>query len=341
MAQIIINKGDTLGALASKYGTTVESLVASNKGNAAVKSANLIIAGGNLNVPDTVGAPAAGVAQGAGTPVSGALDAAKSPQAAGAMATSELGNLRVALRSALNEAGASRMASQYSQIAPLAGGVPGTLGSVVNMIRSNVQAPVESVFGDITTAWREDMAAQDKEKARIQELRIEFGSAIPSTVTSLDEAIGYVTPLVDKENNLRLAKLQEEQAVDNDVDTWARYIVDGGSPTAIKDENLRTKALARSQVIINERETKAKQEYIDGLKFDKERGKKTYEDLRQKVINQEGFTYENRNEMINYIDKMEADEKAGIETQKTQASNESIYKATNPLQMLYGVGKPS
>ena len=51
-----IKQGDTLGAIAAAHGTTVDALLAANKGNTAVKSANLIMAGGNINLPDAVGA---------------------------------------------------------------------------------------------------------------------------------------------------------------------------------------------------------------------------------------------------------------------------------------------
>lgn len=160
MAQVQINQGDTLSTLASKYGTTVDNLMAANKGNAAVKSANLIIAGGSLNIPDNVAAPAAGPVEGTTTPVSGALEPASVQQSGGAVATGELGNLRLALREALNEAGKSRMAAQYQQLAPLTGGVPGTLGSVVSMIRSNTAPTVENVFEDVTSSWEKALELQ-------------------------------------------------------------------------------------------------------------------------------------------------------------------------------------
>lgn len=56
MAQVTIKQGDTLGALAKTYGTTVEDLVGLNLQNPAAlpnpKNPNLILAGGALNVPD-------------------------------------------------------------------------------------------------------------------------------------------------------------------------------------------------------------------------------------------------------------------------------------------------
>lgn len=51
----IISKGDTLGALASKFGTTVQELLKLNPG---IKNPNLIIAGASLNTPKTLESPA-------------------------------------------------------------------------------------------------------------------------------------------------------------------------------------------------------------------------------------------------------------------------------------------
>lgn len=153
-----IKQGDTLGSLAAKHGTTVDALLAANKGNAAVKSANLIMAGGNINLPDAVGAPAAGPAAGTGVPAGG-LDPNAAAQGAGAQAVGDLGNLRMAMRAALNEAGKNRVANNYQQVAGVTGGVPGTIGSVVDMIRSGAKASTESVFSDTLKALEDQRKA--------------------------------------------------------------------------------------------------------------------------------------------------------------------------------------
>jgi hypothetical protein len=340
MAQIIINQGDNLSSLASQYGTTVDALMASNKDNPAVKSKDLIIAGGNLNIPDQVGSPAAGPAAGTGL-ANGALDAATSVQGGAASNLGSLANLRLALREALNEAGKNRMANSYSQIAPLAGGVPGTLGSVVNMIRSSAAAPVESVFNDVVTAWKEDAAAAEKEKARIQELRIEFGSAIPAGVTTLDEAIGYVTPLVDKENNLRLAKLQQDQQTDNDVETWAQFLAEGGSMSSVPTK-IRTQAQNRATAIMTEKEEKYKTEFKDTLKLFASKKYNTYEELREIVkkggslANFDLSTLNGRemDEYIGYIDELELAEKQAKTTGQRITEDRNINRLLNPSLMV-------
>src|SRR3990167_8948747 len=104
-----IKSGDSLGKIAAANGTTVDALMAANKGNNAVKSADLIVAGGNLNLPDKVAAPAAGVAAGTGA-AAGSISP-PGTQDAGASNVSALGNLRVALRTALNEAAKNRVAN--------------------------------------------------------------------------------------------------------------------------------------------------------------------------------------------------------------------------------------
>jgi LysM repeat protein len=318
MAQIKINSGDTLSGIASANGTTVSALLSSNKDNPAVKSANLIIAGGSINIPDAVGSPAAGPAAGTGTPVSGSLDPASTVQGGAAQRTSSLGNLRIALRAALNEAGKERMATQYSQVAPLAGGVPGTLGGVVNMIRANLKSPIESVFSDITTTWKEDAAAAEKEKGRIQELRVQFGSAIPAGVTSLDEAIGYVTPLVDKENSAKLAKLQQEQVVDNDVEGWAASVAAGESIGSVPMA-IRTKVRNRANVLIEEAKTKTKTEFENTLELFAEKKWLTYDDMRTAIssggkIGNFDLSTLNGDEMrefTDYVDGLELKSKGG------------------------------
>ena len=84
--------------------------------------------------PTTVDATALPVTQGAGS----------------------LSNFRLALKNALNEAGKERVADRFQQTFPAAGGVPGTMGSIVSMIRSSVAAPVEDVFTTILETRAEE-----------------------------------------------------------------------------------------------------------------------------------------------------------------------------------------
>jgi len=57
MATKKIRTGDTLSSLATTYGTTVQGLLDLNKNNPSVKSRDLIISGGDLNIPDISASP--------------------------------------------------------------------------------------------------------------------------------------------------------------------------------------------------------------------------------------------------------------------------------------------
>jgi len=144
MATITIPKGSNLSQLAKQYGTTVPALVTANP---SIKNPNLIQAGASLTIPDGT-APGASQEKPAGD-ISGT---APSPY-------SGLDNLKMSLRSALNEAASKRVANNYEQLAPLAGGVPGTIGSVVDMIRAGVKTPVETTFSDIIKTFEEQRKA--------------------------------------------------------------------------------------------------------------------------------------------------------------------------------------
>jgi hypothetical protein len=63
-----IASGDTLSKIATQFGTTVDAIMALNKNNPSVKSKDLIIAGGSLNLPDAPVAPPNSATQGVTTP---------------------------------------------------------------------------------------------------------------------------------------------------------------------------------------------------------------------------------------------------------------------------------
>lgn len=63
MAQIQIKSGDTLGELALQFDTSIDELLNLNVDNPSVRSADLIIAGGSLNIPEPVAPPAAPITQ--------------------------------------------------------------------------------------------------------------------------------------------------------------------------------------------------------------------------------------------------------------------------------------
>jgi len=151
-----------------------------------------------------------------------------------------LTNLRIALRSAAEEAGKTRMANALGQFGAAGlGKTPGTLGSIADIVRGSAAPSVRGIFSDVMTGVREFQQAKQKEidrinemrqndynrandryyaaliretenmydnkqreMDRINELRAEFGSAIPANVTDLATALSLIQPLIDAERDL-------------------------------------------------------------------------------------------------------------------------------------------
>lgn len=84
-------------------------------------------------------------------------------------AQGDLGNLKIALRSALNEAAKNRVANNYTAVAGDLGGVPGTMGSIVNMIKSGVTQPVQSTFDTIVETFNNANIAKQKSMDNLRE----------------------------------------------------------------------------------------------------------------------------------------------------------------------------
>lgn len=309
MPTLTIKSGDSLSKIAAANGTSVEALMSANKGNPAVKSANLIIAGGSLNLPEKVAVPPEGPAAGTGVPAGG-LDAASAVQGAGAKSVGDLGNLRIALRSALNEAARKRIENSYKQVAPLSTGVPGTIGSVVDMIRAGVKPAVETTFSDITGAFREATEAKQNEMDRINELRLEFGSAVPSSITDLKIALDLVAPLVDQERRSKLAKMASDQVEDNDIESWAESIAKGEFSIANVPSKIRNAVKVRADKIKLKLEDEAKQEYKDRIAFRLEKKTSDFEVERGLVLSDDNLAVTEQREVLDYIDTLEQSQKA-------------------------------
>jgi len=82
-----------------------------------------------------------------------------------------LGNLKASLRDALNEAARARVESNYKQVAPLSKNIPGTMGSIVDLIRGGIKTPVETTFSDIVGTFRETNEAKTRSYERAQDAR--------------------------------------------------------------------------------------------------------------------------------------------------------------------------
>lgn len=155
MPQITIQKGDTLSKIAQQYGTSVAELVNSNRGNTSVKSADLIIAGGNLNVPDRVALPPQGPAPSAQSSA-GALDT--DPLAnQGSRNAGDLTNFTIALRSALTEAAQVQAAERMRSLAPFMeeGTAPNAIGAAIGLAQSGLRQKEEDVFSDISGIFQD------------------------------------------------------------------------------------------------------------------------------------------------------------------------------------------
>lgn len=180
------------------------------------------------------------------------------PQAPAPTGMENLGNLKTVLRDALNEAARNRIAKSYEQVAPIAGGVPGSIGSVVSMIKGSVQTPVETIFAEGIQTFRDANEARQVEIDTINKLRLEYGSAIPANVTTMNEAMKYVKPLVDEERRLRLSDLRRSIEDTNDIESGAiQYADQEGKMTGITGTNeYKSKVRIRGQEIMKEREQK-------------------------------------------------------------------------------------
>lgn len=222
----------------------------------------------------------------------------------------EMANLRLALRSALSEAASTRMQAQYQAIAPTAEGLPpGSLAGVVSMIRSGAKAPAESMFSDIISGYKEASDARQKEMDRISELRATYGSLVPSNITDLKTALDLIAPTVDKERKLKLEKMAKDQAADNDVESWAQFIADGGKIGNVP-QAIRTKAKVRSDAIIKTNEEKAKEEYKSRIAFRLERKTSNFEVERSLAAQDDNLTTVEMREILDYIDTLEQQQKA-------------------------------
>lgn len=101
--------------------------------------------------PGTPAAPTGGVAPGANV---------KPAEVVG-----DLGNLRMALREALNEAGQSRAAKNLETLG--GGGMnvtPGTMGAVVSMIKGSAKPAIEQTFSDIITGYTEEQKRKEQKR---------------------------------------------------------------------------------------------------------------------------------------------------------------------------------
>ena len=231
----------------------------------------------------------------------------------------DLGNLRIALRSALNEAARKRVESNFKQVAPLSTGVPGTIGAVVDMIRAGVKSPVETTFSDIMTGYENATEAKQKEIDRINELRAEFGSAVPSSITDLKTALDLVAPLVDKERRLKLEKMAQDQTADNDVESAAEFVAQGGLLSQIGgSSDYKAKVRIRAEQIKKDNQIKDDQELRATIISRIERKALDFDTAREVLssggqignFDLSGLSEKEIRDYIDFVDNLEQQQKA-------------------------------
>ena len=123
----------------------------------------------------------------------------------------DLSNLRLALRNALNEGAQKRSASNFTALSKTgAVGVPGSIASVVDLIKGSAQSDATTIFDDVITTLDKERELKAKQADQINTLRAQYGSLIPAGVTDISKALDLIAPAVDKENKLKIAKLQKD-----------------------------------------------------------------------------------------------------------------------------------
>jgi len=256
----------------------------------------------------------ANLKSGGGTPTSFKEEtpAGVLPPVGGEPVTGDLGNLRVALRSALSEATQQTAASRMQQLSGLVegGAAPNVFLAAIGLAQSGLRTTQETVFGDIMAGYKDQTEARQKEIDRINELRLEFGSAVPSNVTDLKTALDLVAPLVDRERKLRLDKMAQEQAEDNDIESWAESFAKGEISIGNVPAAIRTQVKVRADAIMAKLETEAKQEYKDRIAFRLENKTSDFDTERALIVQDDNLTVVEQREIIEYVDTLEQQQKA-------------------------------
>jgi LysM repeat protein len=182
MPTYTVAKGDTLSAIGAKVGVPWQQLYEANK-SVVGGNPNLIKPGQVLNYgaptptsvngqtpPGDISNPKPDTTIPTVNPPTGAIPVPPGGTPSTGAGTGKLGNLQLALRDALNEAGKRRTEQGYGQIADVASNVkPGGMGSVVDLIRNNIKTSTASIYK--TTVDNIDKQQQDAKDAQTQALK--------------------------------------------------------------------------------------------------------------------------------------------------------------------------
>lgn len=307
--------------------------MANNRGGLSQREYDAKMAGKPM--PYDKSASSGGFSSAGSIPASPGATPGGAPSGGAPSGMTDLGNLKQALRSALNEAASKRVANNYSLVAPIAGGVPGSIGSVVSMIRAGVKSPVETTFSDVVQTFKDANDAKQVEIDSINKLRLEYGSAIPAGVTSLSDAIKYVTPLIDQKRRLELQKTAGAIQSTNDVESAAQMMLDqGGKMTGITGTNdFKSKVRIRYQQMATDAEQAAKDDYFGKAAGRIERAGGTpaaYKAEEETIYANDNLTWKEQQESIERINAL----KAQKEQQKTGGIGGGINWFQNPFKTL-------
>ncbi len=239
----------------------------------------------------------------------------------------DLGNLRNALRSALSEAAQKTSTDRMTQLSGLVGGgaSPSVINAAIGLAQKGLKTSQETVFGDVMAAYKDASEAKQKEMDRINELRVQFGSAVPSSVTDLTTALDLVAPLVDKENRLKLQKMATDQAEDNDIESWAESFAKGEITIGNVPAKIRTAVKVRADAIKTKLEGEAKEEYKSRIAFRLEKKTSDFNTERTLTMQDDNLTVQEQRDVIDYIDGLEASQKAS-----KAKGNKGFFSFLNP-----------
>lgn len=238
---------------------------------------------------------------------------------------SHLGSFRIALKQALEESAASTAKNRMTQLSGLTegGAAPSVITAAIGLAQSGLRQSQESVFGDIMTGYKDASEARQKEIDRINDLRLEFGSAVPNSVTDLKTALDFVSPLVDKERKLKLDKMRQEQQNDEDVESAAEFVAKGGLLSQVGgSSDYKAKVRIRAEVLKKTLEAEAEQLYKDKIAFKIEKKVSDYETERASAISDDNLSPNEIRGILDYIDTLEVKEKeTKTKSKKTKQTN--------------------
>ena len=309
-------KGQALPSVAARAPLAAQYGIQNYTGTA--EQNNLLLSkleatGGATNIPGATPPPVAGGAPAPALP-SGGL----APASAGTNMAGDLGNLRIALREALNEAGRKRVENNFKALGGLASGAaPGSIGSIVDLVRGGIKAPVETTFSDIIAGYRDATEAKQKEIDRINELRAEYGSLVPSNVEDLATALDLIAPSVDAERRAKLAKVASDQAEDNDIESWAESFAKGEISIGNVPAKIRTAVKVAADKVKLRLASELDTELKSQIQLRVEKKLMDYEAVRSAIIGGgqigsivlSGLTAKEQRDYIDYVDGLEAQDK--------------------------------